>query len=90
MDSVTEMYSVTECTQCDVNVFEQVPQLSADIQIPEFCYSGEEEEIDINVWIGTITAPSIPYFIIIRTFLFCLLQLSDMEQCPRPKISRKK
>jgi hypothetical protein len=38
-------------------VFEQVPQLSADIQIPEFCYSGEEEEIDINVWIGTSTAP---------------------------------
>jgi hypothetical protein len=29
-----------------------VPQLSADIQIPEFCYSGEEDDIDINVWIG--------------------------------------
>jgi hypothetical protein len=56
------MYSVTECTQCNVDVFEQVPQLSADIQIPEFCYSGEEEEIDINVWIGTSTAPSIHNF----------------------------
>jgi hypothetical protein len=45
-------------------MFEQVPQLSADIQIPEFCYSGEEEEIDINVWIGTSTSPSIHHFII--------------------------
>jgi hypothetical protein len=40
----------------------QVPQLSADIQIPEFCYAGEEDDIDINVWIGK-SQPAAQFFI---------------------------
>ena len=30
----------------------QVPQLGDDVCIPDYCYTGEDEDVDINVWIG--------------------------------------
>jgi len=33
-------------------LLEQVPELGDDICIPDYCYTGEEEDVDINTWIG--------------------------------------
>jgi len=35
-------------------LLDQVPQLGDDVVIPDFCYTGEDEneDVDINVWIG--------------------------------------
>ena len=30
----------------------KVPELGEDVSIPDLCYTGEEEDIDINTWIG--------------------------------------
>jgi len=33
-------------------LLDQVPSLAQDICIPDFCYTGEEDDVDVNVWIG--------------------------------------
>ena len=33
-------------------LLDQVPQLREDIAVPDLCYSGDEEGVDVNVWIG--------------------------------------
>jgi len=41
-------------------LLEQVPSLMEDVEVPDFCYTGDQEEPDINVWIGprgTVSPP---------------------------------
>ena len=41
-------------------LLEQVPALMEDIEIPDFCYTGDQEDVDVNVWIGprgTVSPP---------------------------------
>jgi len=41
-------------------LLEQVPALMDDIEIPDYCYTGDEEDVDVNVWIGprgTVSPP---------------------------------
>jgi len=33
-------------------LLDQVPSLAQDIIIPDFCYTGDEDDVDMNVWIG--------------------------------------
>lgn len=33
-------------------LFDQVPELKEDIVIPEYCYVGQDESVDINAWFG--------------------------------------
>ena len=34
------------------NLLDQVPSLREDIVVPDYCYTGENDTQDINVWIG--------------------------------------
>jgi len=41
-------------------LLEQVPALMDDIEIPDYCYTGDQEDVDVNVWIGprgTVSPP---------------------------------
>ena len=41
-------------------LLEQVPALMEDIEIPDYCYTGDQEDVDVNVWIGprgTVSPP---------------------------------
>jgi len=41
-------------------LMEQVPALMEDIEIPDYCYTGDQEDVDVNVWIGprgTVSPP---------------------------------
>lgn len=33
-------------------LLDQVPRLMADLEVPDYCYTGKEEDVDVNVWIG--------------------------------------
>jgi len=43
---------------CDIGylaqhqLLDQIPSLAQDIHIPDLCFTGEEDDVDINVWIG--------------------------------------
>lgn len=41
-------------------LLDQVPSLMDDIEVPDYCYTGDEDNVDVNVWIGprgTISPP---------------------------------
>ena len=68
----------------------QVPQLGDDVCIPDYCYTGDDEDVDINVWIGpggTVSPLHTDPKHNLLCQVYCIIMLNDLMKLSQPRLN---